>query len=233
MISKIEKMSKDDIINLLKSCNSIREILLKIGYRKTGTYLYDKFKNHLKDMGIDIPKYKNLNIPSNWKKYDIDEILVEDSKYKSRKTLKDKLLRNGLKEYRCEECGNDGTWNGNPLSLHLEHKNGVNNDNRIDNLCFLYPNCHSQTKTYAGRNVKREKILNYCSCGSEIGKYKKECRPCITKKIKEKNKKNRKVSNRPDISVIRKSVDSIGYVATGRLYGVSDNTIRKWIKWSI
>lgn len=232
MKSKIDILNKEEIIELITTSNSIREILLKIGYKETGTYLYDKFREHLNSLGIDIPKYKNLNIPSNWKKYSMNEILVEDSKYKSRKTLKDRILRSGLKEYKCDVCGNDGRWNGSDLSLQLEHRNGVNNDNRIENLCFLCPNCHSQTKTFAGRNIKREKIVNYCNCGSEIDKGKKECRKCVVEKLKERNKKNRKV-NRPDISTILESVNRIGYVATGKLYGVSDNTIRKWIKWSI
>lgn len=44
------------------------------------------------------------------------------------------------------------SWNGQPLVLQLEHKNGINNDNRLENLAFICPNCHSQTPTYAGRN---------------------------------------------------------------------------------
>ena len=52
------------------------------------------------------------------------------------------------------ECG-ISEWLGNPLALQLDHINGVNNDHRLTNLRFLCPNCHSQTDTYAGKNMGR------------------------------------------------------------------------------
>jgi hypothetical protein len=43
--------------------------------------------------------------------------------------------------------------------LQLEHVNGVNNDNRPQNLCFLCPSCHSQTSTFCGGNSKKHKVM--------------------------------------------------------------------------
>jgi hypothetical protein len=48
----------------------------------------------------------------------------------------------------------NGEWNGQPLKLQLDHINGINDDNRLENLRFICPNCHSQTITYAGKNTK-------------------------------------------------------------------------------
>ena len=70
--------------------------------------------------------------------------------------LKERLVKEGILEYKCAECG-ISKWNNKPLSLHLDHINGINNDHRIENLRFLCPNCHSQTDTYAGKNRKHKK----------------------------------------------------------------------------
>lgn len=66
--------------------------------------------------------------------------------------IKEKLLKNGMK-YECIQCGIT-EWNGKKLSLHVDHINGNNRDNRIINLRFLCPNCHSLTNTYCGKNNK-------------------------------------------------------------------------------
>jgi 5-methylcytosine-specific restriction endonuclease McrA len=68
--------------------------------------------------------------------------------------LKSRLLKEKLIEYKCVKCGNTGEWQGEPLSLQLDHINGNNKDHRLENLRLLCPNCHSQTKTYSGKNSK-------------------------------------------------------------------------------
>jgi hypothetical protein len=85
----------------------------------------------------------------------LEEILVENSTYNCNLVLKKKLVKSGLLTYKCCECEIQ-TWRNQPISLQLEHKNGRNNDNRIENLCFLCPNCHSQTTTFAGRNKGKQ-----------------------------------------------------------------------------
>jgi len=79
-------------------------------------------------------------------------VLVQGSTYDV-PLLKRRLVEEGLLAPRCASCGLGETWEGAPLVLHLDHINGDRTDNRLENLRFLCPNCHSQTETYCGRNI--------------------------------------------------------------------------------
>lgn len=83
----------------------------------------------------------------------LDEVMVENSTY-NRGHLKRRLLEKGLLDNVCAICGCQPVHNGKPMVLVIDHINGVNNDNRIDNLRMLCPNCNSQTDTFSGRNKK-------------------------------------------------------------------------------
>ena len=86
-------------------------------------------------------------------KKDIKKRILNLEEYSSRASIRKVIIKENLIEYKCSEC-NIQTWNNKSLSLHLDHINGINNDNRLENLRFLCPNCHSQTETYTGRNKK-------------------------------------------------------------------------------
>ena len=71
-----------------------------------------------------------------------------------RATIKRHLLRAGIIVNRCDWCGLS-EWRGRPLSIQIDHVNGIRDDHRLENLRMLCPNCHSQTETFAARNIKR------------------------------------------------------------------------------
>jgi hypothetical protein len=86
----------------------------------------------------------------------MEALLVSNRPQTSRTHLKDRLIKAGIKENRCERCG-ISEWRGKPLSMQLHHMNGDGLDNRLENLELLCANCHSQTSTYGGRNGHRRK----------------------------------------------------------------------------
>jgi transposase-like protein len=81
----------------------------------------------------------------------IEKILVENSSYVSSNSLRKRLLKEKIKEPKCECCGAT-EWLGNPIALELHHVNGIKDDLRIENLQILCPNCHAFTDNYRGKN---------------------------------------------------------------------------------
>lgn len=69
--------------------------------------------------------------------------------------LRIRLIVEGYKKNECERC-HTIEWQGEVLVLELDHKNGNNKDNRLENLQILCPNCHSLTPTFRGRNHKKK-----------------------------------------------------------------------------
>lgn len=53
----------------------------------------------------------------------------------------------------CLHCGIN-EWQGKPIVIEIDHVNGDRTDNSRKNLRGLCPNCHSQTETWKGRNIK-------------------------------------------------------------------------------
>jgi hypothetical protein len=149
----------------------------------------------------------------------IDEVLVENSTY-DRKSLKIRLYKSGLRDRKCELCGQTEDWNGKKMSLVLDHINGANNDNRIENLRIVCPNCNATLETFSGRNRKRSNT-NICECGLKKNRQSKKCNKCYHF--------NSRKSERPSIEILIKDIEDLGYVGCGKKYGVSDNSIRKWL----
>lgn len=85
---------------------------------------------------------------------DHNDLFVSDCKH-TRHVVKIAIIRDKLIPYQCSLCNLIDSWNDKPITLQLDHINGINNDNRLINLRFLCPNCHSQTETFCGANTKK------------------------------------------------------------------------------
>ena len=154
-LSKVYQVSDDDFIEIVKNAYSYSDCLRSLGLGTKGGSSTDTLKRRIKELHCDISHFGSTRSTrkSYQVKYDLNDILVENSTYANMSCLKTRLIKEGRMEYKCEKCGIN-EWLNQPLSLHLDHKNGKNNDHRIENLRFLCPNCHSQTDTYAGKNKK-------------------------------------------------------------------------------
>jgi|APSaa5957512622_1039677.scaffolds.fasta_scaffold03410_6 hypothetical protein len=219
------KYNKELISSLVKESYSYSDVIRKLGLQITGGN-HNNLKNNIKKFDIDTSHFKNTTcgkIPKN--KKTVEQILVNNPEAKYRtdlKQLKRALKEIGIKEI-CEKCGNNSTWMDNNLVLEIDHKDGNWRNNTRENLRFICPNCHSQTFNYYNRTHKSK-----CSCGSDKHYASKQCAKCGEKTRKKASKKRRKVE-RPDKNILIEQIKQYGYVGTAKLYGVSDNAIRKWL----
>ena len=78
----------------------------------------------------------------------LEEILGGKHPQYGSSKLRIRLINEGLKELKCECCG-ISEWNGLPAPLELDHIDGNNSNNILENLKILCPNCHAQTPTHS------------------------------------------------------------------------------------
>jgi len=144
--TNIYNMTDQEFIKICKEADSMLSASKKIGIsfstfkrkaKKLDCYDTNQFWNKGKTTISD------FRIKSKYS----DSIFVEKSKV-TREYIKSLIIKEKLIEYECSECDITNVWCGKNLNLHLDHINGIRNDNRLDNLRFLCPNCHSQTPSY-------------------------------------------------------------------------------------
>ena len=142
-------------IELIKNSNSLCEVCKKAGIVHT-TGNYKTLKKIILENDIDISHFKR-NGGAYVKPRAIEEYLVKGSQITSYK-LKNKLFSAGLKEKRCECCGNT-EWMGYPIVLELHHIDGNHMNHSLDNLQLLCPNCHSITDNFKSKKMNHYKFI--------------------------------------------------------------------------
>lgn len=220
--SKIWLLPDEEFKDLIKNSSSVKVALSFFGLQNKGNN-FKTIKKRINDMQLDISHFlTNVEASSMSRTLTEEEFkntwLIENSD-RNRTHLKKYLIKFDLLEYKCEKCNNTGEWMGDCISLQLEHKNGISNDNRLHNLCFLCPNCHSQTSSFAG---KQNRKTNYCKCGNEKHKLSKLCVKCH-------GKNNRKI-DWPDVDFFKEKLWQIPTTQLAKELGVSDKAIERHIK---
>ena len=151
--------TKEWLEELCKNSYSYAEVLRKAG-RKQGGGTQATLRKKIQEFNIDIShftgqKWQNspnqINKQISREKYSLDEVFIKNSPV-TQKVLRGYVERHNILEYKCEVCGCDGHWQNGIISLEIDHINGNNSDNRIENIHYLCPNCHALTDTYRGKN---------------------------------------------------------------------------------
>lgn len=136
-------MTKEKLESAMLECETYGEIAAKFGVHiKTVTMWAKRFD--LQRLGPK--KGSSIEIP-------LDTILAGEYPQYPTYLLKRRLIKEGLLLYKCCEC-NIAEWNGQDLTLELDHKDGNRYNHKFENLRLICPNCHSQTKTYKSKNKK-------------------------------------------------------------------------------
>lgn len=230
IVKKKPQIGDEEFIRIVKDNFSVLSCLKQLNLVPAGGN-YKFFHKRVKQLNLDTSHFTGKGHlkgkTHNWaSEISVENAFVENGSLSSY-GLNLKIRKYNLKEYKCS-CCNLFEWNGKELSLHLDHINGINDDNRLDNLRFLCPNCHSQTDTYCGKNIKYIKPItrDECECGKQKSIKKDKCFAC--------NNSADKLSIR---KVIRPSKDELldllwtkSTLAIAKNYGVSDNAIKKWAK---
>lgn len=207
------------IKEVIPQCINFTEVLEMLSIPRQGNNS-NTLKRLLDENNIDYSHFTGRARVYNNTSTSISEYLFNRVKITSGK-LRIKLLTEGLKENKCEICGIT-KWLGNPIVCQLHHIDGNNQNNNLENLQILCPNCHSQTENYCGSaNVNKTKY--YCKdCGKEINKGSVYCTICShkhTRKVKDRHSKEKLLQDFKELK---------SFVKIGAKYGVSDNAIRKW-----
>lgn len=150
--SKVYIPTDEEFAKIISEANTYSDCLRALGLGTRGGSSTDILKKRIKELNLSVEHFGKQGRQSYTARYSLDEILIEHSPYHNIASLKKRLVNENRLEYKCKCCGNKGEWLGQPLSLQLDHINGINDDHRIENLRFLCPNCHAQTNSFSGKN---------------------------------------------------------------------------------
>lgn len=215
----------DSILEIIKKSTNYSDVLRTLelppnrGNRQT-------LQNYINKNKISIDHFSTKSLKTVLKvKLTIDDLCENStrSSHSIRRFVKTNKLIDCTK---CTICNQPSTWNGNTLTLQLDHINGNRFDNRIENLRFICPNCHSQTETF-GNKRRSPKILkiNPCDlCGLPCkGKVSKYCMRCS-------NKVNNPIKFQVSKEELTNLLDEYPMTKIGEIFNVSDNAVRKRCK---
>lgn len=226
---KLYKYTLEQLKEAVKLSSSIRQTLERLNVIPAGGN-YKTFHKAVNHFNIDISHFTGADFTGRKfpkRRQKIEKYLYKGSTINS-STLRIYLLEDKIFEHKCYKC-NLSVWNDLPIPLELEHINGINNDNRLENLTLLCPNCHAQTDTYRGKNIRKKskpklKIMkNNCKICNNNCEFKYCSSECV-------HKSQQKIEWSEEFVKILLTKHKGNLTQASKEIGVSDNGIRKWCK---
>jgi len=221
------RYEKEHFTEILSMSKTLSDVARRLGLSPSKGNR-DTIKKYIKLYEIDISHFeiRYRGNGENFNKKNLSDILVSNSTF-SRTHLKARLYEEGIKERKCELCGQGEEWMGKKMSLILDHISGDGFDNRLENLRIVCPNCNATLDTNCSknkteyRNHLKEDDNRCIDCSVIIGRQSVRCGGC--------DHIRQRKSERPSYDVLSREVEDLGYAGVGRKYGVSDKSVKKWI----
>ncbi len=149
--ARIDMFSDEEFSKIVAESFSMTEISLKLGYAAKSGSNYQRIRQRIDELNLSTDHFSLGN--KRPIKRNEENIFIENSTA-DQKTLRRWYLNGNYTEYKCDICGQLPIWNGKELTLILDHINGHNHDDRLENLHWVCPNCNQQLPTTNGKNIK-------------------------------------------------------------------------------
>lgn len=151
MYNKFDKLGVDKVKDIVLHSLSIKQVVLACGYKLNTGSTSSMFKKFCVNHNIDYNHFTS-NASKITQRND-DNVFCQNSTAAQKTLKKFYINKKDIDVSHCQVCGVSNKWNGKPLILVLDHINGVNNDNRLENLRLVCPNCNSQLDTFCSKNI--------------------------------------------------------------------------------
>ena len=152
MAAKIDTFTDEEFKVIVAESKSMTDISTKLGYAAKSGSNYTRIRKRIDELGLSTDHFALGN--KRPIKRNVENIFIENSTA-DQKTLRKWYFEGKYTEYKCSICGQEPMWQGKELTLILDHINGHNKDDRLENLRWVCPNCNMQLPTTNGRNIKR------------------------------------------------------------------------------